>query len=62
MKGFIEIDAYNNATLININQIESVCEFPYGVEIYMIGKPQNPWIADDSYEDIVNKIKQAMEE
>lgn len=62
MKGFIEINVCdNNAILININQIDYVCQKPDNVEIYIIGYPQTPWIVKDSYKEIVNKIKEATE-
>lgn len=62
MKGFIEINAQDKAALINVNQIESVWQAQNNVKIYMVGDSQNPCIANNSYEEILIKIKRAMEE
>lgn len=64
MKGFIEINEANSSkvVLINVAQIESVMKFPDSVLINMINNNSIPRTIKESYEEIVNKIKQAMEE
>lgn len=64
MKGFIEINEANSSkvVLINVAQIESVMKFPDSVLINMINDKSIPRTIRESYEEIVNKIKQAMEE
>lgn len=63
MKGFIEIKISDTRNaLINVNQIESVFQHQKNVEIFMIGCPKSPWRVNNSYEEIVIKIKQATED
>lgn len=64
MKGFIEVNEANSSkvVLINVAQIESVMKFPDSVLINMINDKSIPRTIRESYEEIVNKIKQAMEE
>lgn len=64
MKGFIEINEVNSSKviLINVARIEFVVKFHDSVSIYMINDKGNPRIVKESYEEIVNKIKQATEE
>lgn len=61
MKGFIEIN-HNNKILINVNQIECVCQYSNEVKIYMVDDKEPFFISGESYEEVVNKIKQAIEE
>lgn len=64
MKGFIEINEANSdkVVLINVAQIESVIKFPDSVLINMINNNSIPRTIRESYEEIVNKIKEATEE
>lgn len=63
MKGFIEIKISDTRNaLINVNQIESVWRTPNNVEIYTICNAQQALVVKESYEEIVNKIKQATED
>lgn len=66
MKGFIEVNEANSdkVILINVAQIESVIKFRGSVTICMINNNNiNPRrMIRESYEEIVNKIKEAMEE
>ena len=63
MKGFIEVNEANSSkvVLINVAQIESVMKFPDSVLINMINDKSIPRTIRESYEEIVNKIKEAME-
>ena len=64
MKGFIEVNEANSSkvVLINVAQIESVMKFPDSVLINMINNNSIPRTIRESYEEVVNKIKEAMEE
>lgn len=63
MKGFIEVNEANSSkvVLINVAQIESVMKFPDLVTIYMINDKNIPRTIRESYEEIVNKIKEVIE-
>ena len=64
MKGFIEVNAvgFDKAILININEIKIVQqEFSY-ILIFITNDCNNAFQVKESYEEIVNKIKQATEE
>ena len=63
MKGFIEVNEANSSkvVLINVAQIESVMKFPDSVLINIINDKSIPRTIRESYEEIVNKIKEAME-
>ena len=62
MKGFIEVNAegFDKAVLININQIKIVQQESSYVLVFY--GDNNAVQTKDSYEEIVNKIKQAMKE
>jgi hypothetical protein len=62
MKGFIEItdrDYYKH--LINISQIESVCEGDVNelTSIYALGESTSSYSANESYDEIKQKIEKA---
>lgn len=62
MKGFIEVNAvgFDKAILINVNQIKIVQQESSYILIFY--DYNNAFQVKNSYEEIVNKIKQATEE
>ena len=62
MKGFIEVNAvgFDKAILINVNQIKIVQQESSYILIFY--DYNSAFQVKDSYEEIVNKIKQATEE
>lgn len=64
MKGFIEIHQVetNTAVLVNVKYIDSVIQSQDYTGIYVINDKFDAWKAEESYEEIVAKIRQAMED
>lgn len=61
MKGFIEVTEVGsgNAILINVGFICTVLQCNNKSTIYTV---KEPWSLKESYEEIVNKIKRAMDD